>query len=87
MRDPVPVRDRTRILVSEQGNQVKFLDMFCSRSRGESCGDVQFNSCDCGVYPFSAKAGHCGRNGLAGKAADMRRRALGPSGHISQKTY
>ena len=58
MRDPVPVRDRTRILVSEQGNQVKFLDMFCSRSRGESYGDVQFNSCDCGVYLFSAKAGH-----------------------------
>ena len=28
-----------------------------------------------------------GRNGLAGKAADMRRRALSPSGHISQKTY
>ena len=27
-----------------------------------------------------------GRNGLAGKAADMRRRALSPSGHISQKT-
>lgn len=39
MRDPVPVRDRTRILVSEQGNQVKFLDMFCSRSRDEELLD------------------------------------------------
>ena len=28
-----------------------------------------------------------GRNGSAGKAADMRRRALSPAGHISQKTY
>ena len=76
MRDPVPVRDRTRILVSEQGNQVKFLDMFCSRSRGESCGDVQFNSCDCGVYPFSAKAGHwravMAQLGRRGRRADAK---------------
>ena len=45
-------------LFAEQGNQVRVLNMFCSRNRGESCGNVQFNSCDCGVYPFSAKAGH-----------------------------
>ena len=32
MRDPVPVRDRTRILVSEQGNQVKFLNTAQLRS-------------------------------------------------------
>ena len=87
MRDPVPVRDRTRILVSEQGNQVKFLDMFCSRSRGESYGTCNSIAVIVECIRFLRKQVTGGRNGLAGKAADMRRRALGPSGHISQKTY
>ena len=59
MRDPFrhPGAD-THPCSAEQGNQVKVLDMFCGRNRGESGGNAQFNSCDCGAYLFSAKAGH-----------------------------
>ena len=59
MRDPFRSAGAdTHPCSAEQGNQVKFLYMFCSRNRSESGGDVQFHSCDCEVYPFSVKTGH-----------------------------
>ena len=73
MRDPVPVRDRTRILVSEQGNQVKFLDMFrglLTRAKALITRDSIAVSVE--HTRFLQKQVTGGRNGLAGKAADMR---------------
>lgn len=73
MRDPVPVRDRTRILVSEQGNQVKFLDM-CRGLLTRAKALITRDSIAVSVEHtrFLQKQVTGGRNGLAGKAADMR---------------
>ena len=73
MRDPTPVRERTRILVSEQGNQVKFLDMFrglLTRAKALITRDSIAVSVE--HTRFLQKQVTGGRNGLAGKAADMR---------------
>ena len=78
----------TRILVSEQGNQVKILDTFCWQLRRRKL-PVAGNSVAVIVKEirFLRKqvTGAC--NWVAGKAADLRWRPCGLPGHISQKTY
>ena len=70
--------DRTRILVAEQGNQVRILDMDCRRRFGKHRYDGPLRSCDRGARSFSAKAGHW--PGGKGWEGDERARAAVAAG-------